>query len=137
MDEFNCQEGFSPQDRKKFRTTQNWMMGWLLSFAVGLVVLSRFLQLNPVLKWTLALGPNLLGFITLRSYVQFIRQADELVRKVQLEALALGFGVGIIFLLGYGLLEKIGMPELGTSDPVAIFVLTWGAAGWWGMRRYR
>jgi hypothetical protein len=83
-----------------------------------------------------ALLPTLLGAAVVWSYVTFIRRADELLRKIHLEALALGFGAGVVFMLGYRLFERAGAPELDVSDPILVMMLVFTAAQLLLNRRY-
>ena len=87
-------------------------------------------------KWAVALAPNVLGITLLFSYLHMLREMDELVRRIQLEGLALGFGVGVIFATGYQLLERAGAPEWG-NEPVVIMMIAWIVGQLIAIRRYR
>ncbi len=63
--------------------------------------------------------------------------ADELLRKIQLEGLALGFGAGVIFAMSYQLLERAGAPQLQVSDTVVVMMVGWAVGQLLGLRRYR
>ena len=54
--------------------------------------------------WSVAILPDALGIGALLAYVRFLQRADELMQRIQLEGLALGFGVGVVFATGYQLL---------------------------------
>lgn len=70
------------------------------------------------------------------SFGRFLRQADELQRSIQLQALALGFGVGLFAGFGYRLLEGLGVPPATTSD-ISVFMAFFYFVGLWlGRRRY-
>jgi hypothetical protein len=89
-----------------------------------------------VLPWLLvglALG---LAVQAIRSYLAFLREADELLRRIETEALALGFGAGAAFSLLYPLLEKLGAPQLDGHAAVMVMMLSWAAGSWLGARRY-
>jgi hypothetical protein len=66
----------------------------------------------------------------------FLRDADELLRRIETEALALGFGAGAVVGLVYPLLEKLGAPALGGHATLLAMMLSWGLGSWLGMRRY-
>lgn len=73
---------------------------------------------------------------SMRSYVSFLRQADELLRKVHLEALAFAFGAGIVAMMGYRLCERLGAPKLDVNDAALVMLLCWLGGQWLGSRRY-
>ena len=58
-------------------------------------------------------------------------------QRVLLEALAMGFGVGVLFSMGYRLFERLGAPDLDINDPLIVMLVVW--AGWQAVaaRRYR
>jgi hypothetical protein len=69
--------------------------------------------------------------------MRFLREADELVRKIELEGLAIGFGVGVLFLLGYQLLEQVGLPEISAHKTAAVMLFAWLFGQVIARRRYR
>jgi hypothetical protein len=87
--------------------------------------------------WIVAALPLLASFYTLRAYLKYLREADELQRRVQLEALGLGFGAGVLFMMGYRLFERIGAPKLDMNAALFVMLLTWAFAQAWIARRYR
>jgi hypothetical protein len=68
--------------------------------------------------------------------LRFLRQADELLQKIQLEGLAIGFAAGAFFALGYQLLEHLGAPELDVSAPVTVMMFGWAFGQLLASRRY-
>lgn len=77
-----------------------------------------------------------LGVMTVRAYVRFLRNADELLRKIHLEALAIAFGTGAVFMPVYRLCERLGAPKLDSVDPLFVILLAWVFGQWFGGRRY-
>lgn len=102
------------------------LLGWTLAWAIAFVGASWFLRGEPTISagtaWIVAVAPNLLALAVVIVYLRFLRDADELVRRIQLEGLAFGFGVGVIFSMGYQLLERAGAPSLSPSDVAAIMM---------------
>ena len=88
------------------------------------------------MAWVLTAATILLFTGTVRAYIVFIRNADELLRKIQVEALALSFGTATIFMIGWRLCERLGAPQLDVDDPLLVMVITWAIGQWMGMRRY-
>jgi len=93
-----------------------------------LAIIARRVQVPlPIL---LTLGGAVLAFI------RFLREADELLRKIQLEALGVAFGAGAVFTLGYRLCERIGAPRLDVSDGYLVMMIFWTLGQYLGYRRY-
>ncbi len=131
-----CQAHMTQADKRNARIFTVWTFVWALSFVAATFLLVDEIVARAPLTWLVALVPTALGLQTVRSYVRFLRAADELLRKVHLEGLALGFGAGVIFVMGYGLLEHIGAPALDITDPILVFFFFWALGQWLAMRRY-
>lgn len=86
---------------------------------------------------TLAAIMTVLALLTIRAFMDFLRQADELLRRIQLEALALGFGAGWMFMLCYRVFERLGAPQLDIGNPILIMAFTFALGQYLGIRRYR
>jgi hypothetical protein len=71
------------------------------------------------------------------AYRRFLREADELLRKIELEALALAVGVGVVGGFAYTTLARAGIvAEADVLVLVVAMVLTYGIAVIVGQRRY-
>jgi hypothetical protein len=110
-------------DRKNSRRTTQFSIIWAASIIVATWVV-KFLDLPAALVWVIALAPNLAALLTLSAYMKYLRMADELQRRIQLEGLAIGFGVGWFFAIGYLVAQAAGAPELPLT--AMILVLTAG-----------
>jgi hypothetical protein len=116
--------------------------GALLAYVlllVGSIWLLGTLAGGPMGPWRMvvALAPLLPGLLVVRAVVRQLDRLDELQRRVQLEALAFGFAATAVLTLGYGFLERAGLPRLS-------WILVWPLmAGLWllgqllATRRYR
>ncbi len=113
-----------------------WTFAWALSFVAASWALRADLIEGPP-AWAVALLPDVIGIAALLAYVRFLHRADELMQRIQLEGLALGFGAGVIFATGYHLLERAGAPRLGISDPVIVMMVTWAVGQLLALWRYR
>jgi hypothetical protein len=87
--------------------------------------------------WVVALLPDLFALGVVLAYVRFLRGADELMRRVQLEGLALGFGAGFFFAMGYRLLERAGAPGLDINDASIPMLIAFFAGQTIALWRYR
>jgi hypothetical protein len=126
---------FTPRDLQNYRVFIGWMMGAMFTFAGVTVVLDgKFVP--AAAGWALAAASGLLSILAMRSYILFLRHADELLRKVHLESLAFAFGAGIVVMMTYRLCERLGAPKLDVNDAALVMMLTWIAGQWIGGRRY-
>ncbi|MEE8243945.1 MAG: hypothetical protein V3R27_03040 [Pseudomonadales bacterium] len=122
-------------DRRNQYIFLGWLFAWAVSFLAATWAL-KFLDLQGIAAWLLAIAPNVFSIGALFAYLHFLRMADELIRQIQLEGLAFGFGAGAIFAMGYQLMEHAGAPELHVGDPVVVMMVAWALGQLIGMRRY-
>jgi hypothetical protein len=123
------------------RRNQYYFIAWSLLWAVGFVA-AAWAQRPDVgfdggAAWAVAFAPLVLSVPPLLAYLRFLRMTDELLRKIQVEGLALGFGAGLIMALGYPFLERVGAPELGSSGIVIVMTAGWAVGQLVGLYRYR
>jgi len=131
-----CSGLLAPLDVRNLRIFSAWVVAAALVFAGTLIALDgEGLQHSP-LGWLLVLTTTLLTVCALVAYVRFIRAADELLRKIHLEGLALGFGAGVAFMVCYRLFERMGARHLTISAPLVVMTLFWALGQAIGMRRY-
>ena len=65
-----------------------------------------------VLHWLVAALPLLIGAGALWFWLRYLREADELQRRIQLNAVAFGFGVTFVWITSYAALIAAGAPTL-------------------------
>ncbi|HEX7153552.1 MAG TPA: hypothetical protein VF618_18840 [Thermoanaerobaculia bacterium] len=125
----------TPRDAINIRHFYLWLLAAAAAFvAATLLFDGRFLSGPPA--WALAATVIVLLLFTLRAYLRFLRAADELLRKIHVEALALAFGAGFIFMTGWRLFERLGAFKLDVNDPVLVMMLFFALGLWLGTRRY-
>jgi hypothetical protein len=142
-------EGFRPltgwSGTERDRRNKLAHFRWGLLLAASLVASSLMLRAGlgggGALKWVIAALPIALLAPWLSAYLRFLREADELLRKIQLEGIAVGFWTGMSFGIGYIVLEDAGLPRLQTSEAVAIMAALMGVGYAFGRflasKRYR
>jgi hypothetical protein len=130
-----CSGLFTQRDSGNLRIFSGWMLSAALVFALATVLIGGGLIPRAV-AWLLTAVTAVVMILGIRSYLVFLREADELLRKIQVEGLALGFGAGATFMLVYGLLERLGLPGLRPAEPILVMVVFWALGQWIGMRRY-
>ena len=124
-------------DRRNQYRVLVWCLIWAIGFVAAAWALRSTVGLDARAAWAVALAPMALSIPPLLAYLRFLRSTDELLRKIQLEGLALGFGAGAILGLGYPLLERIGAPPLSPSTTVAVMMIAWAIGQLLGALRYR
>ena len=116
-----------------------WTGAWVLATA-GAAFGPRFLwdfnTLPTVLGVLVHIG---IGFGMIRMFRQYLLGLDELQRKIQLDAMGLSLGVGIVVGSSYELLEDIKLitfePEI--SHLIILMCLTYCVGIILGNRRYQ
>ena len=126
---------FTPRDQRNYRIFTWWMTSAMLTFA-GATILIDGNFIAPILGWVLTTAAVILMLGAMRSYIAFLRVADELLRKVHLDALAFAFGAGIVAMMGYRLCERLGAPKLDVNDAALVMLVCWIGGQWLGARRY-
>jgi hypothetical protein len=125
-------------DERNLRRYTGWLTLWcILWIGVRLAMEGWAPAQRGPLSWALILVAVLPGLFTIRAYMRFVREADELQRRIQLEALALGFGAGALFMMAWRLVEKAGGPGLDVNDPLLVMFFVWMLAQVLVARRYR
>lgn len=127
----------SPQrDRRNQRRATLWALAWALSFiAVTLGITKEWLPFGAILG--AVTGTSLLGIATALAYRRFLQETDELQRKIEVEALALAFGVGVVGGLAYWLLVMSGaVSGTGFAHVFALMMITYSVGVLIGRRRY-
>lgn len=113
---------------------------WCLAWAIAIVTVTWLIKnidgLPAPLAWGLALAPNILALGALVAYMRLLRMTDEMQRKIHVEGLAVGFGTGWIFALGYMALEAAGAPELSVVTMVLVMTGGWMLGTYLAVRHY-
>jgi hypothetical protein len=116
----------TPRDRKNVARFNLLALAWALSFVAARLLIESGMVASRPAVWAVAAAPLAVGIATVTAYVHFLRHADELLRQIHLEGLALGFGGGMLYEMGFRLLEEAtGLPKMALSDPVLVMVVFW------------
>lgn len=130
----NCDTLYTERDMSNLRRFQGFLIGWAAVLVTSILLIDRWVA--GVAAWALVALGIVLSLATVRSYFVFLREADELLRKVHVDGLALGFGAGLVFSLGYRMLERVGAPRLDVSDSAVVMMTFFAIGQWIGLRRY-
>ena len=93
--------------------------------------------LDQPIKTLVALTPLVPATLALFAYLRFLSRMDELGRRIQLEALAFGFGAAGMLTFAYGFLENAGFPQLSYIWVFPLMIALWGVGGAVASYRYR
>ena len=130
-----CSLIYTPRDLRNYRVFTWWMTASMVTFAAATILIDENV-VPKALGWTLTIASTVLMVASMWSYITFLRVADELLRKVHLEALAFAFGAGIVSMMGYRLCERLGAPKLDVNDAALVMLICWIGGQWIGARRY-
>lgn len=127
----------TPRDRRNQVRVLGWMFAWMGTW-LGVNAAISYDWLPPGAPAIAATAlPTLIGLGMLLAYRRFLVEADELRRKIELEALALAFGIGLVAGLSYWLLERAGgVAEVDLLSLVVLMIFIYGAGVLFGQRRY-
>jgi hypothetical protein len=104
------------RDQRNIRPIKIYASLWAISFLAAVLFLPRGtggIETQPVWAWFVAAIPVPLGALFAHYYLRFIRETDEMMRKIHLEALAAGFGVAFVSGLALIMLGELGMTRFG------------------------
>jgi len=116
-----------------------WTGAWLVTMAVAVFGPLLVWQSNELLT-ILAVAINLgVGFGMILANKHHLAGLDELQRKIQLEAMALSLGVGLVVGLGYSTTDVTNLIgfDAEISHMVILMGLTYGVGVFAGRRNYQ
>ncbi len=116
-----------------------WTGAWVITMAVanfGPVFIWHSNQLSTILAIVVNLG---IGFGMIVANKRHLKGLDEMHQKIQLEAMALSLGVGLVVGLGYSNLDVTNVIAFDAeiSHLVILMGLTYMAGVFAGLKRYR
>ncbi len=127
----------TPRDRRNQRRFLIWFFTWTVAWVAASIAIKEGWSPAGAPAVATALFPTLLGIAMMLAYWRFIRKADELQRKIHLDALAIGFGIGIVGMLTLHLLGRIGvLSQLDLGDVTAMMMFAYAIGVIIGVRRY-
>ena len=127
------------RDRVSTAKVAYWGLAWVLATA-GATFGPELLWGYGTLITSIGIAIQLaIGFGMIWTFKGFLLAMDELQRLIQLEALSLALGVGVVVGVSYGLLEDVKLitfqPEI--SHLIILISLTYSFGLFLGNRHYR
>ena len=116
-----------------------WTGAWLVTMAVATFGPLLVWQANQLLT-ALAIFLNIgIGFGMILANKTSLKGLDEMQQKIQLEAMALSLGVGLVVGLGYSMMDVSNLVSFDAeiSHLVILMGLTYGAGMFAGRRKYQ
>ena len=130
-----CQ--LTERDRRNQWRYVGWSLAWTTAWVVASIAINNEWVGTGTPQLVIALLPTVLGVGMLLAYAKFLREADELQRKIQLDALALGFGAGLVGSVLYRLLQRtVFVAEADVADVIVLMIVVYAIAVLIGQRRY-
>jgi hypothetical protein len=131
----------STYDRRAIRDNLAFV-GWTFAWMASLVVSDKAALYD---WWTaewitwLSIAVNFaLGVWLVIRFMRMLRGMDDLQRKIQLDALAISFGVSLVFTICYSLLVTWGyITDEEVTDVFMVMCVTYALAALAGTLRYR
>jgi len=132
-----CDSFSTPRDRRNLRAFNLALFAMALCYVGASAALRWHERVPAAVPWVLFVLATIFAVDAARRYLVYLRQTDELLRRIQTEALAIGFGAGAASSLLFPLAEKLGVPGVDGRSVALVMILAWSAGSWAGMRRYR
>ena len=132
-------EGLTTRDQRNARRWSICLLVWVASFTTAVVILpvsDGSIGAQPMWAWALAAVPVIPGVLLVRLHLRLMRETDELMRKIHLEALAVGFGVAFVWGMSAALLGQLGIHKPEGVTWFAMYLAYWLKLGL-AVRRYR
>ncbi len=137
MNESKIQTGeWSLQTRKSTIHLAKWTALWVLTMV--LATFGSLLLWESTLLTIIAILINLsVGIGMIVSNIHHLKTTDEMMQKVQLEAMGISLGVGIVGGLSYSLLDTTNLISFNAeiSHVVMLFALAYLVAVFAGLRK--
>ena len=138
-DSSNSPGDWAARNRENTRKLGIWTLAWLITMAISVF--------GPLLVWdsaplltALAIGANVLvGFGMIVANKHHLHGLDEMHQKIQLEAMALALGVGLVAGLAYSTADITNLIAFDAeiSHLVIVIGLTYGIGVLIGRRKYQ
>jgi hypothetical protein len=126
----------TPRDKSNYQHFVLYLIGAVTAFATATVLLAENIIRRGPLAWALVAATVVLAVMAVRGYVVFLRNAEELLQRIHLGGLALGFGAAAVFMPCWRLLERLGAPKLDVNDALVVMMLFWVLGLNHGFKRY-
>lgn len=108
-------------------------------YAVTVIASSWLIQRidqQNLIRYPIALFPLIPSFFALAAFLRYLRQMDELQRRIQFEAFGFSFGLTGMITFTSSLLERVGVPAIDIVWVFPMLIVFWGIGVAIATRRY-
>jgi hypothetical protein len=111
----------------------------MAAYAVILVISVLLVESHPHAAWRIpvALAPVVPAGFALVAFLRYLHDADEMLQRVQLEAIGFSFGATGMLTFAYGFLQNVGFPPLSWIYILPLMIALWGIGSAVASKRYR
>jgi hypothetical protein len=101
------------RDQRNLKPLKLYAAIWFVSFLFVHLTLPRgnTVEVQPIWAWPAIALAIVAAALLAHAYYRFIQGADELMRKIHIEALAFGFGAAFVFGVGADLFGQVGLDD--------------------------
>ena len=113
---------------RRERRAGAWLVAGCEAFAVAFVGSTYMLKHELVgapVSWLVAAAPVAAAVVVVLVFVHYLRELDELQRRIQLDALAFSLAALWVAITAYPLLELTGAPKAGPALYILIMALAY------------
>ena len=145
MDKPNLMESLEPCSGQYSLKADLRLNGWLgvavAVYLANLVLLNRHPDWIPVTRGLVALTPLVPGLLYLRSWMRFVRDLDEMQRRIQIEAFLFAALGTVVLGMAISTLNAQGVPTgwlkhgLGMGETLMAMLFFWSVG--WGVAKCR
>lgn len=131
-----CLWGQTARDRRNNKRFVALCLVWAVCFT-GVDLIQEKTAVSDSVAWALAFVPALPAIATVAAYLKFLHEADEMIRRVHLTGLAVGFGAGAFVVMG---IQAPGLAGDRIFDKELVFaalVFGWVFGQLWATWRYK
>ena len=134
MSELACCEA-TPAMQKYKRSIRTAAAG----YTVTLLLAITFIKAFPATPWKYAvmLVPVIPACWGVVATLRAVRAMDELQRRVHLEGVSFSFVITVVIMLGWGLMERAGLPPIPNIWVASGMIGLWGVGNHLAAKRYR
>lgn len=121
--------------------TRKWMWEFgaaMTLYTVAVLVAGIVLRRMDETLWhvPVALLPMIPTALGMLAFLRYLDRADELQRRIHLQAVGFAFAATAFITFTYGWLENAGLPQLSMTLVLPLMVATWGIGMGIATRRY-
>lgn len=116
-----------------------WTVAWILTTALVKFGTEYIWQSNKLLTGLAILFNVIIGFGMVLAVKRYLMGLDEMQQKIQMDAMALSLGVGLVIGLGYQSMGQTNLIpfEAEVSHMIMLMSLTYIVGIFAGLRKYR